>query len=174
VRFRAALCFTVALALPHTIRAEVECCDAKSSDPLLFAGDLLLPGYGAYRFGKRNPALWIAAGRLATAWIAYDSWIKKEEYRSQQRAAAIADLYLGPGYKYADRISGGFKSTAEFKLEKERQLSYFSSAMTVHLLITAVSLYYTRTLDETRKLKNIPEFEITPKRVSLRFILLDF
>ncbi|MBX7057983.1 MAG: hypothetical protein K1X75_07940 [Leptospirales bacterium] len=130
------------------------------SKPAWIALDLAAPGAGALRRGDYGWAAFFAGGRLATAYYAYVKHIEYLEYRSAARAARLADLYYGPGLYYRDPYSSGFRNSDGFQREADRR-SYLSTlALSLHLLLTGLSVYQTGRWLEEEHSRTLPEFEL--------------
>jgi hypothetical protein len=166
--------FLILILLPCTGEVRGDERTGNPPGPYSLAIDFLIPGYGAVMHRSYVPATLIFTGRILTAYAAIESWRLRESYGSAERAARIAGYYYGPGYRYYDPLSGGFKSPEEFGRIRDRYASYYGTALALHTLITGFSLFYTHELNEKIRVEQLPAFEIGLNRIDVRFIRLDF
>ncbi len=122
--------------------------------------DILLPGYGFYRAGHPYMAGLMAGGRILSAVSAVNYKNRYYNYRSLSRAAAIAELYYGPGISLYDPYRKSYRKKDSLKREMGQMDFYYGLSLTVHAILTAVSLYYSDDYAYNEYLKTRPEFQL--------------
>lgn len=123
---------------------------ATAQDPASRAGiygdaalDFFVPGYGAFARQEYVAGSLFAAGRLGTLYAAGAYYVQFREYQSAERAARNADLFFGPGLRYKDPYAGGYGTADDFRDKAERRAFFAGTAVTLHIALTIVSLWWT-------------------------------
>ncbi len=110
----------------------------------VFISDLIIPGSGALYHHHPWRASVFFITRSVSAAGAIEYYNRYVNYRSATRAARMADLYYGGGLVYMDPYEPNrYRSSISFAKEAGRYNSYRSAMITVHLIFTAISLYFT-------------------------------
>lgn len=115
--------------------------------------DALLPGYGALSRKHYVTGGLIAAGRVGSAFLAFESYIEHQELSSRARAARLAEMVYGPGRLFFDPQSGPVDAR-DLQNRADRRLAASRALIAFHLGLGAASLFYTAHL--------IREERITP------------
>src|SRR5690349_20149937 len=76
--------------------------------------DALVPGFGGFYTGHYAGGTAIAVGRVSTAYLSWYYSQRAREYHSAEKAARLAELYFGPGYRFKNPYGGGYYSAAEY------------------------------------------------------------
>ncbi|MBE7440486.1 MAG: hypothetical protein HS115_18695 [Spirochaetales bacterium] len=112
--------------------------------------DVLLPGYGALSRERYVSGGLIAAGRLSSAYLAFDSYVEHQELKSRARAARLAELLYGPGRLFLDPVSGPVNAR-DLQKKADRRLAASRAFIAFHLGLSVGSLFYTAHLISEEK-----------------------
>lgn len=125
----------------------------------LLLADLAVPGYGAFQAGHPVAAGLIAAGRLGTAFLAYEYHAQSLEMASRAHAVRTAEWLYGPSTLFYDPHLGRPVSAHELQILSGRRRASSQAFLALHLGLTAGSLIYTYRWQRSRFM---PIFELQP------------
>ncbi len=120
--------------------------------------DFFVPGYGAFTRREYVTGSLLAVGRLGTLYAAGAFYVQFREYQSAERAARTAGLFFGPGLRYKDPYSSGYATADDFRDRAERRAFFAGTAVTVHAVLTIVSLWWTADHAYARHEETLPVF----------------
>lgn len=133
---------------------------ARAEEPLfVYAFDAIVPGWGSVYTGHPVRGGIIATGRVATIAFAIQARRYSTAYHSASKAARLAEFLYGPGFRYKNPYGGGYYTAAEFQRKADRYTFYGSMSLTLHVVLTAVSLYAVGLDLREAETKNAPVFE---------------
>lgn len=98
----------------------------------VIVADAVLPGFGAFYAGHYVPGIAIATGRIGTAYLSWYYDQRAREYRSAEKAARIAELYFGPGYRFKNPYGGGYYTASEYNRLSGKRKLYSNLGLLVH------------------------------------------
>lgn len=122
--------FSLSLLLPAT---------PVSARGLELVADALVPGFGAFYTGHYGAGTAIGVGRIGTAYLSYYHSQRAREYQSAEKAARIAELYFGPGYRFKNPYGSGYYSAAEYSRMAGKRKFYANIGIVVHVGIAVAS-----------------------------------
>lgn len=124
---------------------------------------------GAVFFSQNRPVAGtlMLTGRVITLASAIHFHNRFADYASAEKAARLADLYYGPGMRYRDPYSSGFKSSLEFRKEADRNLNLASYSVGLHLILLGVGIYNGLILQREEELEKAPVYDIPQSTVRL-------
>lgn len=163
--------FTTLLLLGKNSLSAAETEKIQNSTAVL-TSDLFIPGSGAFLMDHPKTGAAIFFARTLSAYYAYTLNVQKTEYQSAERAARIADIYWGPGYNYKDPYSTGYLNAEGFRRKADQKRYYRNLSIGVHLIATAASLFFTRSLLENQT--TYPVFDLEPESNGNKQSSLDF
>ncbi|MBW7857247.1 MAG: hypothetical protein H3C43_02855 [Leptonema sp. (in: Bacteria)] len=132
----------------------------------------VLPGYIFFKNNQRISGSFMLSGRVSTIAGGFYFYNRYINYSSAEKAAKLADLYYGPGLKYRDPYSHGYKSSNEFRKQADRNLNLSYYSIAAHLILLSVSIYNAILIDEQNQLDSAPVFDqVTNDTHSLHYKL---
>ncbi len=147
--------FSVLLLSPFFAAAE-----ARAEDSFfVYAFDAFVPGWGSFYTGHEIRGSLIATGRIATIAFAVQAHRYATAYHSAAQAARVAEFLYGPGFRYKNPYGSGYYTAAEFQRRADRYTFYSSLSVTLHAMLTAVSLYVVGTDLREEEAKKAPVFD---------------
>ena len=148
------------LFLCQAFRAALQA-EEPASPALIYGMDIFVPGAGSLYTGHPVRAGFIAAGRTATIAFAEQSRRYAAAYRSAERAALTAELLYGPGFRYKNQYGSGYHNADDFRRQADRHIFYSSLSLTLHAVITTVSIFVLRSDLEEKAVKRAPVFDVS-------------
>ncbi|MBL8019671.1 MAG: hypothetical protein JNM27_08415 [Leptospirales bacterium] len=120
--------------------------------------DALVPGFGSFYTGHYGAGTAIGVGRIGTAYLSYYQSQRAREYQSAEKAARIAELYFGPGYRFKNPYGSGYYSAAEYGRMAGKRKFYANIGIVVHVGIAIASgLLTSGWLDEAEATPVFPD-----------------
>ncbi|MCE9596968.1 MAG: hypothetical protein K8S54_03285 [Spirochaetia bacterium] len=117
----------------------------------ILLADAVVPGFGAFYTGHYALGTAIATSRIGTGYLSWYYSQRAREYGSAEKAARIAELYFGPGYRFKNPYGSGYYNASEYSHLAGKRKFYANIALLVHLGVAVTSGFLTADwLDEAR------------------------